>query len=364
MTVFGQDAGQVLRGRVVHPIAWNAAVAAVPPAWPATLDGLPVEQALATFCAAARSGGAVVTGRPAGVALPELPEGGFLVAFTSGSTGSPRSIVRTLASWVDSFPAFTAATGITRDDRVLLTGPLSSTLQLFAAAHALWLGATVTDDPAVATVAHLVPTRLLEFAAAPPPLLRLAVVAGAQLPEVAVPFDLVEYYGAAELSLVAIRRPPEPFHPFPGVDLRLVDDCLQVRSPYLALGPTDDGWRGVGDRARLVDGTVVILGRGEDALSVGGHTVLCADVEDRLRTIDGIDDVVVLGLPHAQLGQIPVAAVVSRLSINQLRATARRLVDGPALPRRWQVVPELPLLPGGKVDRQRIAEGFDQSGSG
>lgn len=360
MTGFGQSASLLLGGRASDRATWNDAVGAVPPAWPAGLDGLPVDLALATFCATARRGGTVVTGRPAGAALPELPDGSFLVAFTSGSTGSPRSVVRTLSSWVDSFQAFTEATGISPDDRVLLTGPLSSTLQLFAAAHALWLGATVTDDPAVATVAHLVPTRLLQFAADPPPQLRLAVVAGAPLPAVAAPFDLVEYYGAAELSLVAIRRPPAPFRPFPGVELRIVDGCLQARSPYLALGPTEDGWRGVGDRARLEGDTVVIEGRGEDALSVGGHTVLCAEVETQLRLIDGVDDVAVVGLPHPQLGQIPAAAVVSRLSINELRTAARRLVDGPALPRRWQVLPALPLLPGGKTDRRTILAGFGQ----
>ncbi len=66
-----------------------------------------------------------------------------------------------------------------RGDRLLLTGPLTSTLQLFAAVHALAIGALVTDDAAIANAAVCVPARLDAVVAASPQL-RSVVVAGAK----------------------------------------------------------------------------------------------------------------------------------------------------------------------------------------
>ncbi|GAA2884219.1 hypothetical protein GCM10020220_088100 [Nonomuraea rubra] len=62
--------------------------------------------------------------------------------FSSGSTGRPRAIVRTRASWTGSYPHLGDLTGIGPDDVVLVPGPLVSSLYAFAALHALATGAT------------------------------------------------------------------------------------------------------------------------------------------------------------------------------------------------------------------------------
>ena len=94
-----------------------------------------------------------------GPALPfdALPPDTFLIAVTSGTSGHPRPVLRTAASWTTSFAPLAELAGIGPDDRVLLTGPLHATLHLFAAVHTLALGAELTDQPADATAVHAVP---------------------------------------------------------------------------------------------------------------------------------------------------------------------------------------------------------------
>ena len=158
-----QDTAIVWRGRSLTYAELDAAVEQWPhlPAHAQSHDAsaLDLPDALVCVLAAARQGSAVHVEDPA--ARPERsgdpdPDA-FLLVATSGSTGRPKPLARTAASWVDSFAEFTDITGIRPTDSVAITGPLHATMHLFAALHALWLGACVTDDQAQATVVHAVP---------------------------------------------------------------------------------------------------------------------------------------------------------------------------------------------------------------
>jgi acyl-CoA synthetase (AMP-forming)/AMP-acid ligase II len=180
----------------------------------------------------------------------------------------------------------------------------------------------------------------------------------------------VEYYGAAELSFVAVDADGRGLRAFPGVRLRLREGRIEVRSPYVALGYAGltgpltvvDGWAGVGDRGRLgTDGVLVVDGRAGDALDVCGATVLVADVERVLGGVDGVAEVACVADPEPRRGSRP-AAVVRRTSggvdrvrlVRELRAAARRELPPPARPVRYAVVDALPLAPSGKVDRDEL----------
>lgn len=197
---------------------------------------------------------------------------GDLVVFSSGSTGSPRGIVRTVESWQASVASLTEVTGITAQDRVWLSGPLWSSLFLYGAFHAAAVGARSVfcdaerDESAGATVLHCVPTQLpglLERASAGSlPLVRLAVVAGDHLPAPLrkaceqVGWRVVEYYGSAELSFVACRDDNGPFQGFPGVEIELREGILWARSRYLARGYLAGGYQAGG---YLAGATVPVL---------------------------------------------------------------------------------------------------------
>ncbi|SNT43084.1 AMP-binding protein [Rhodococcoides kyotonense] len=319
---------------------------------------LDVPTALVAVCAAARRGTAVRVENPDARPHRETIADAWLLVATSGSTGRPRPLARTVASWADSFDEFTAITGLKPEDRILITGPLHATMHLFAAVHALHIGACVTDDAESATAAHAVPAvlrRLVEHSGK----LRTVVVAGTALDsgarDKAFGVDLVEYYGAAELSLVAARRVPEPLRLLDGVDARIEDGLLFVRSPYAVLGTPE--WVSVGDLAELgQDGTLTVHGRGDAAIDVGGTTVLAEEVERILDGIDGIRAAAAIGTRHDVLGETVTAVIELVGDLDAVKKDARRLLQKEAVPRRWVVVDELPRTGSGKIARGRVKD--------
>ena len=332
--------------------------------------------------------------------------GGRLVLLTSGSSGDPRAVVRTTASWQTSLDPFTRVTGIRSDDVVWAPGPLSSTLTLFAVWHALATGLPVVAGgrwrgvvPAGVSVLHAVPTVLADLLDAgpgiagpgspadrpshPPAGLRLAVLAGAsgirplRHRAAARRLEVVEYYGAAELSFVAVDPDGSGLRAFPGVELQVRDGVVWARSPYLSegyLAPSQGGpyrvdgagWASVGDRAELgPDDTLTVTGRGDDGFSVGGQVVVAADVELALGGVDGVAELVCVAEPHARLGERVVAVVRPTPGIDPvpaLREVARRQLPAAARPVRYVLMAELPRTAGGKVARAVLRERVTTAG--
>ncbi len=345
---------------VSRAVRTGNAFAVLDPTWPPSFLGVATGQ-----IQDAVSGGAV--------------RDGDMVVFSSGSTDRPRGIVRTVQSWQASVAAFSDISGITAQDRVWLPGPLWSSLFLYGAFHARAVGAQVVlrdDDPAGATALHCVPSQLpglLHRAQAGGlPLVRRAVVAGdhcsATLREQceAAGWQVVEYYGAAELSFVAWRDGSGPFLTFPGVETDLRQTVLWARSPYLASGYLSavaggplrvdpKGWATVSDLARTVPGGLEVLGRGNGAVTTGGHTVVVEDVERLLRELPGVDEIAVLGMPHPQLGQMLTAVVVGSAADGSLRAAVAGM-PAPSRPRRWLHAEALPRTSGGKLRRDALPD--------
>ncbi|CCQ15290.1 Synthetase [Rhodococcus sp. AW25M09] len=357
------DKAVVWSGRTLTYADLDAAVEQWPHLPVHDASALDLPEALICVFAAARQGSAVrvedPATRPERVGDPS-PEA-FLLVATSGSTGRPKPLARTAASWVDSFPEFTEITDIRATDSVLITGPLHATMHLFAAVHALWLGACVTDDPAEATAVHAVPAVLRDVIHRMPGA-RVAVAAGAGLDPAAAQaisalgIRLVEYYGSAELSLVAAQVVDEQtsLRPLRDVEARIEDGYLFVRSPYAALSAT--GWSGVGDLAELNGSELLVHGRGDAAINVGGTTVIAEDVERILATLDGVRAAAAIGTPHPVLGET-VSAVIEldgSRELDRIRADARAAMAKEALPRRWTVVQQLPRTASGKIARGEL----------
>jgi acyl-CoA synthetase (AMP-forming)/AMP-acid ligase II len=352
------------------------------PAWPADVARRQVELAAKVRPAKAPFG----TDHAAAGPLMVLP--------TSGTSATPRLVLRTVRSWRDSLKPFTAVTGITDGDVVWAPGGPSSTLTLFAVWQAVacglpvvaggrWRG-VVASGPAVrrATAVQCVPAVLADVVAAKEagllPLLRVSVVAGAALPPAlrrraeATGLAVVEYYGAAELSFVAVDTDGTGLRPFPGVELDVrTGGAVWVRSPYLARGYLDPtspgplrrtaaGWSSVGDRGSLTAGGALVLrGRGSDSVSVGGQVVLVGDVEAVLGDVDGVVEVVCLAEPHARLGErvvVAVRPVDGTDPLPAMRLAARSHLPPAARPVRYLVLAEFPRTSGGKIARATLRD--------
>jgi fatty-acyl-CoA synthase len=171
-------------------------------------------------------------------------------------------------------------------------------------------------------------------------------------------------------------------YPMDGVELRVIDpetgdDCpadvpgeLLCRSYTSMLGYYQkpeataetidaDGWLYSGDLARLrPDGHVVFMGRLKDMLKVGGENVAPAEMEGRLRELDGVNDVAIVGLPDDRLGEVPVAYVLAEvgaeLDSDSMLDHLRGKVASFKLPRHIRVVDVLPMTPTGKIRKVEL----------
>ena len=297
---------------------------------------------------------------------------GDLIALrTSGTSGTPRAVVRTTESWFCSFPHVSDLLQLGPDSRLWVPGPLSATMNLFAAVHATSVGAEIASTLGGATHAVLTPAVLRRALAVGTDLAGAHVlVAGDRLPQrlhdaatAAGAGAVSHYYGAAELSFVAWGAHEDDLHAFPGVDLSCRDQVVWVRSPYLCegyVGPDGpllvgpDGYATVGDRGVLQAGRLRVLGRGGDTVVTAGATVLVADVEQALRPAVRSGDLAVLGVPHPDLGEVLCAVVTDPDTAKAARSLARVALSPAQRPRRWFATDTLPLTAAGKVDRLRL----------
>lgn len=268
-----------------------------------------------------------------------------------------------------SFPAVSRLAGMDADSRVWIPGPLTSTMNLFAAAHAEWTGAERVDALDEATHAVVTPSRLRSLVTAGEPGLAGTVVstAGDRLEQPVAASaarsgaTVHHYYGAAELSFVAWGPHSGALRAFP--EVRIVERAgeLWVRSPYLCaayLEPEHDlqrenGWMSVGDRGQVRDDMVTVHGRA-GGITTAGATVLTSDIEQVLQR-HSVGQVVVVGTPHELLGQVVTAILTDPQDHPTLRAASRaELTDGQR-PRRWLLTSSFPMTSSGKLDRAAIA---------
>ena len=304
---------------------------------------------------------------PVRAVLDAHASGALLALPTSGTTaGQSRRVVRTTDSWWSSFVAYAALSGVDEGARVWVPGPLSGTMNLFAAVHAATVGATVVSDPTTATHACLTPTALVQGLADLRPGTQITV-AGAVLPEALADrahdagLSVWHYYGAAELSFVAGGSRAGALTAFPGVQLELRQEgesrfgTIWVRSPYLsegyagapgALRRDADGWATVGDLGEL---------DAQGQLIVRGMTVVIADIEAALAPA-ATAEFAVHAQPHPDLGEIVAISLANASDRPALEARAKTHLSAAQRPRVWHTVTGLPRTSAGKIDRLRLSE--------
>ena len=319
------------------------------------------------------------------------PAGLAWATLTSGSTRAPRLILRSDASWSSSYDAIADLLGLTPESVLYLPVHLVSSMSMFSVAMARDLGYSVrlpqhrqpaSDDLADATHVHATPLlfeRILDLVeGGAPHSLRAALIGGAGLdPDLRrraseSGIRVVTYYGAAELSFVAVDDDGCGMRVLPDVRSRLdADGRMWVRSPYLAAGYAGseggafaidgEGWATVGDLAAIDDdGRLTLRGRADGAILTAGATVVPEEVESVLRAVPGIRQAVVFGntergndaLVTAVLELDPGAQVTGR----QLREHLRSALMLPHRPRLWYAMERIPLTTAGKPARGRVRD--------
>jgi amino acid adenylation domain-containing protein len=112
-----------------------------------------------------------------------------------------------------------------------------------------------------------------------------------------------------------------------------------------------------GDRVRWThDGRLEFLGRIDHQVKIRGHRIELAEIEHRLRQLEGIRDAAVIAVDDAVGVQRLNAYVVAEggLTVAAIRASLTECVPSYAMPAAISEVDALPLTPNGKVDRRAL----------
>ena len=134
------------------------------------------------------------------------------------------------------------------------------------------------------------------------------------------------------------------------------------RDPEATAAAFRDGWFHTGDAAVVhPDGYVEIRDRLKDVIISGGENISSVEVEGILMRHPAVQEVAVVGLPDEQWGESPHAFVVPRagMSVDEdgLRQFARDSMAHFKVPRRFNLVEELPKTATGKVQKYVLRGG-------
>ncbi len=320
--------------------------------------------------------------------------------FTSGSTGGAKGVPYTRGG-VDVFARWWAETlGIGPEDRALWAFPMAYAPSLIPLGAALSAGAPVIPLPAAAAAvgdrarAALADATLL---LAVPSLvasllgrgdlaggrLRAVVMAGEPVPtalvralrEAAPGLRVFNLYGTTECNGIAVHEadgeesgPILPAgHPLPFMSVRIVDEAgaACADGEVVVAGPTvmDEYWGAVhraswfeldgrrhyrtGDRGRWdAAGRLVLLGRADRQVKLGGHRVELGPVEAACAAVPGVREAAVV--PDGRGGL--VGFLVGEASVEDVSRALSRALPAYAIPARFESLEALPRGARGKVD--------------
>lgn len=120
-----------------------------------------------------------------------------------------------------------------------------------------------------------------------------------------------------------------------------------------------DGWLMTGDMAQEdEDGFIYLVDRAKDVIISGGENLYPVQIEDYLRKNEHINDVAVIGLPDARLGEI--AAAIIQLKEGHVCTEEEIMEFCHELPRYKRpkkiIFAEVPRNPTGKIEKPKLRQ--------
>lgn len=324
------------------------------------------------------------------ISLPALT--GKLVLFTSGSTGEPKAIVKTLAQLDAELHTHAQLWGERwRNARVLATvshqhiyGLLFKVLGPLCGARCFH--SSTFRDPAnllaqatenciwIASPAHL--QRLQNDWPWNPQYLVATFCSGGVLHANAAQHHRelggswpIEIYGSSETGGIAVRTQANgnsAWSPFPNIDFRIAD-TLEIRSPHLA----DNDWFVTADQATVCEGGFELGARADRIVKIEGKRIALPEIESRLNAHEWIVQArtVVIERARQRIGVVAELSDSGKQQLEtlgkhsfsqQLRIYLQQYFEPIVLPRLWRFAP-LPIDSQGKVSTKVLAAFFENT---
>ena len=203
---------------------------------------------------------------------------------------------------------------------------------------------------------------------------------------------ILERYGMTETNMNTSnpyngeRRAGTVGLPLPGVELKITDPettkelsideigQIEVRGPNVFKGYwkmpektkaelREDGFFITGDLGKIdEDGYVHILGRDKDLIISGGYNIYPKEIEEIIDDQAGVLESAVIGVPHPDFGETPVAVVVSETeNAPELETIENNLSKSLARykhPRKLLWIDQLPRNTMGKVQKNILRKEY------
>jgi len=330
---------------------------------------------------------------------------------TTGSEGTPKLAVYTLAAACQRAPAQARLLGLKAGDIILVlshgTGPARAAWLAAPLAGSCVIGMPVFGSDAAlrliereaVTIVCGTPAQLVMLAqklgGVDTSTVRIWYTAGSVLPptlaselEAATHGIVLSAYGAADFGGWAAPDPSAPpavrhhtvGQPRGGTEFRIVGvDGREVAAgatgELIGRGPccvTDflgqqgrdqwrDGWFHTGDLASFDgDGNITISGRLTELITRGGDKINAMEIEALLRTHPAVAQVAVIGVPDPVLGEricacVVPAALTGQIDLEVLRRHVHQHGLAPyKAPERIVILDAMPVV-GDKIDRRALA---------
>ncbi len=332
-----------------------------------------------------------------------------LVLYSAGTTGPARGARLTHGMLAANATSLSTLWNLDTGDTIIAALPLFSIHGLCAALHpALCSGAqlrlhsdatALPADFARATVLVAEPQTYQSLLSASSwsretcKPMRLFISAGAHLPPAtALSFGERsghvprQCYGSSATGIITTHAAEGEFRidsagkPLPGTRLRIVGANLkpmplehqgEIQLPGFDGwwnpkygendGRTTDGWFRTGDIGMWDEnGYIIVVGCAADVIASGYYKIYPEDVEHALLELPGIAEAAVIGLPHAELGQVTTAFIVrsggSRIGEGEVRAALQSRLAHYQIPAEIRFLPALPRNALGKLQKMRLRE--------
>lgn len=146
--------------------------------------------------------------------------------------------------------------------------------------------------------------------------------------------------------------------------LKAVTNMMHYHNlPEATAATLTDGWIHTGDAGYMDDeGYLYLKDRMKDMVVSGGENIYPVEVENAIATHDAVADVAVIGVPDDKFGEALLAFVVTKpgasLDVDEMVAFCRDRIAGYKIPRKLELIEELPRNPSGKILKKILREPY------